>query len=435
MKVAFLNPPWWEQDDDGRIRGGIRAGSRWPFTHTCRSSPDRFVAGDYMPYPFFLGYAASYAYQQLSGATVVMRDSIALRESVASFGRWLTTEKPDWIVMESATPSWEHDRAVLAGIAKLLPECRIIVTGPITSTDAAAILSLPNVVAAVRGEYEKGVVRVLRGKIGLVEHDLLTVDEMNKAPPPPIHRSTWTHYWDACPRGQIYPHLQVWSSRGCPYKCIFCVWPATMTGNDPDGTKTRRVRHYSEDYMRDYLLRSKSTFPFRSVYFDDDTFNLGDKHVLAMCRVMRDVGLPWSAMCRADTIKRETWAEMKASGCFGVKVGFESGNQWVIDNIVNKRLDLEAARETVCHLKEIGMTVHGTFTIGLPGETAEQQNDTIRFLQSLPLDSHQLSGTAEIEGTPLATLANRGHLDAYAGASLDNYVRAADGQRKIETML
>jgi radical SAM superfamily enzyme YgiQ (UPF0313 family) len=109
---------------------------------------------------------------------------------------------------------------------------------------------------------------------------------------------------------------------------------------------------------------------------------------------------------------------MKESGCFGVKLGFESGNQYVVDKIVNKHLDLEYAREVVHELKRIGMTVHGTFTVGLPGETREQMQDTVRFIESLPLDSHQLSGTAEIEGTPLHTLRTVGHLDAYEGASL-----------------
>jgi len=87
--------------------------------------------------------------------------------------------------------------------------------------------------------------------------------------------------------------------------------------------------------------------------------------------VMRRVGVPWSAMCRADTIRPELWQEMKDSGCFGVKIGFESGNQYVIDNIVNKRLNLEGARETVAIVKRTGMSVHGTFTYGLPGETME----------------------------------------------------------------
>jgi radical SAM superfamily enzyme YgiQ (UPF0313 family) len=69
---------------------------------------------------------------------------------------------------------------------------------------------------------------------------------------------------------------------------------------------------------------------------------------------------------------------MRDSGCFGVKLGLESGNQWVVNNIVNKNLDLEYAARVVRELKCPGMTVHGTFTYGLPGETMGRMLDTKR---------------------------------------------------------
>jgi radical SAM superfamily enzyme YgiQ (UPF0313 family) len=140
-------------------------------------------------------------------------------------------------------------------------------------------------------------------------------------------------------------------------------------------------------------------------------------------------------MCRADTINRETWKLMRDSGCYGVKLGFESGNQQVVDNIVNKGLDLAAARETTIFLRSLGMTVHGTFTYGLPGETREQMAETKAYIASLPLTSYQESGTAEIEGTPLHTLRAAGKLAKYAGAAMDaNYRRDSDGWKKIEAI-
>ena len=116
-------------------------------------------------------------------------------------------------------------------------------------------------------------------------------------------------------------------------------------------------------------------------------------------------------------------------------LGFESGNQFVVDKIVNKHLDLEYSRKVVHHLKEIGMTVHGTFTFGLPGETKEQMVDTIRFRNSLGLDTFQQSGAAEIEGTPLATLTEKGHLDAYEAAHTGiDYERNPDGGDKMRNI-
>ena len=433
MKVLFSNPPWWDTTS-GELRGGIRAGSRWPFTHRVNSRPDQPVPMEYLPFPFFMGYAASYLARN-TVAEVQVRDSIALRESYETYFEFVTTAQPEFIVIESATPSWAHDEAIIRTLDKIIPDAKVIVTGPVASARSVEILALRNVVAAVQGEYEKGVLRAVNGEFGLIPHDLLSVAEMNAAPFPIMPTGCAETYWDACPRGQRAPQLQVWTSRGCPFKCIFCVWPAVMTGNDPDGTSPRRVRYYSSEYMREYLREMTHAHQYGSIYLDDDTFNLSDKHTLEMCEVMREIGLPWSAMCRADTVTRETWQEMKGAGCFGVKLGFESGNQYVVNEIVNKHLDLEAATATVHFLKEIGMTVHGTFTVGLPGETQEQVQDTVDFIKRLPFDSHQLSGTAEIEGTPLATLSQKGHLDAYAGATIDKgYVSSGDGQKKIEGM-
>jgi radical SAM superfamily enzyme YgiQ (UPF0313 family) len=127
---------------------------------------------------------------------------------------------------------------------------------------------------------------------------------------------------------------------------------------------------------------------------------------------------------------------MKKSGCYGVKIGFESGSQVVIDTIVNKRLNLEQARAAVAEIKRVGLTVHGTFTYGLPGETREQMQETRRYADSLRLDTRQESGCAEIEGTPLHTLAQKGHLKRYSGAHIENagYMRETDGRVKYEKL-
>jgi radical SAM superfamily enzyme YgiQ (UPF0313 family) len=442
MRVLFSNPPWWQGSADHRLAGGqtahlwtagVRAGSRWPHTTVVRRSPDKFVFGDYLPYPFFMGHAATYA-ARATGAEIVFRDSIALSESTRSYLAFIDEHHFDYIFIESATPSWGHDGQLVRMLAQRYPKTKLVLTGPLAIEGKRLMEAFP-LHACIRGEYEKGAVKVIGGAEGLIDFDLLTPDEMNAAPFPYFDPVIAHRYWDCNPKGQVAPHAQIWSSRGCPYKCIFCVWPATMTGNDPEGAAKRTVRFYSADYLEAFISDLAGRYGFRSIYFDDDTFNLGDPHVEKVCAVMRKIGLPWSAMCRADTIKRETWKLMRESGCFGVKIGVESGNQQVLDTIVNKRLDLDVVREIVPYLKSIGMNVHGTFTYGLPGETASQMADTKRLIAQLPFDSIQESGTAEIEGTPLASLALKGKLERYEGAKLDrDYVRASDGSKKIATL-
>jgi len=445
MKILFANPPWWEQQGDG-WRIGIRAGSRWPFTRGSVHAPDAFTFGAYLPAPFFLQYAASYTARELPDATVVLRDSIARGESYSAFLAYVSQERFDWIVIETATPSWSHDKLVLNAIDRASHGARLIICGTMDEAKAREELAHRRSLAAVvRGEPDKQIAKVIRGEAsGLVAHDLLTLAEMQAAPLPAWDDECAINYWDACPNGHRPPQLQIWTSRGCPFKCCFCVWPATMTGHDPDGTRPRAVRCYTPEYVERLITErlawaeARGT-PYQSIYLDDDTFNLTEKHTLAICEVMKDIRLPWSAMCRADTISDSAWDAMRGAGCYGVKIGFESGSQWVIDNIVNKRLNLAAAAETARRLRAIGMSVHGTFTVGLPGETKVQQQDTRDFIARLydegALDTHQLSGTAEIEGTPLHTLRARGPLAKYAGARIDgNYIVATDGQKKIEGM-
>ena len=446
MTILFSNPPWWDIDlKTQQLLIGVRAGSRWPFTRYSCHNPGEFRPGGYIPFPFFLGSAAPYTQRLLPDAQVILRDSIARGESYEQFFTALTHIDPDWFVLETATAAWDHDRELLYHLASEHPKTKVILCGPLDCAKAPEILKAhQNVAAIVQGEYDKQIAKVVRGARGLILHDLLTVAEMNDAPFPVHDPDAIGHYWDACPAGQKQPQLQLITSRGCPYKCIFCVWPAVMTGNDPDGTRARSVRCQSPEWVRDsiryHISEAKANgVAYQSIYLDDDTFNLTEKHTKGISAVMAEIGLPWFAMCRADTIKRETWQLMRDSGCRGVKLGYESGSQYVLDHIVNKRLDLKAAAETARWLKSIGFTVHGTFTVGLPGETLEQRNETLAYIKNLyetgGLDTHQLSGTAEIEGTPLHTLKTTGELAKYDGAKLaPEYVSNPDGAAKLRSM-
>ena len=439
MKVLFSNPPWWVSKQKYNLPGGVtkflwtrgvRAGSRWPHTMVVKSSPDDYVFGDNIPYPFFLGYAASYCKKHTS-ADIYFRDSIGLSESYEKFYDYIKENKFDMIIVESGTPSWDHDEKILSQVKKILPNIKVVVCGPIF-TKGEELLNNKDIFAVLKGEYEKNSVKVINEQISKIyEFDFLTKDEMNNSPFPYYDDLHARIYWDGNPHGQIPPQAQVLSSRGCPYKCIFCVWPATMTSDDPDGNNKRTVRQYSEDYMFNFLSEIHSKYNFNSVFFDDDTFNLGDKHVENMSNMMKKLNLNWTAMCRSDGCSHEKWKLMKDSGCLGVKIGYESGSQRVIDKIINKSLDLEEAKKTTKYLLDIGLKVHGTFTYGLPGETKTDMITTRKYLESLNLTSYQESGTAEIEGTPLSNL-NESGLKKYPEGKKDiNYNAYQDGQLKI----
>ena len=147
-----------------------------------RSGPDKFVFGDYRPYPFFMGYAATYAAKN-TDADVRFRDSVGISESYDSYFQYLKEEEFDMIFVESATPSWQHDRAILSAISEVLPDAAIVVAGPITANEET-VFKAKSVKSCIKGEYEKSAVKVIEGAEGVFTHDLLTRDEMNDSPFP-----------------------------------------------------------------------------------------------------------------------------------------------------------------------------------------------------------------------------------------------------------
>ena len=444
MSILFSNPPWWEGKESRgflkkkRWRRGVRAGSRWPFTYLGRCTPDNARAHDYIPYPFFLGYATTYVANKIGKDKVFFRDSIALSESYNSFYKYLDSihDKIEYFLIESATPSWDHDYNLIKEIKKKYPNLKIVVAGPISTSDQKWDSDIVH--AIIKGEYEKNIIKVLEGQTGLINHDLLTKDEMNDAPIPYYDNMIYDKYFDGnpIPMNELHPQAHIWSSRGCPFKCIFCVWPAAMTGNDPTGDGKRSVRQYTPDYIDNLLTELTGRYKFEAIYFDDDTFNIGNRHTENMSALMGKFKIPWFAMCRADTSKKETWKKMADSGCKGVKIGVESGSQVVVDKIVNKHLDLKYVSEIVTYIRSLDMSVHGTFTYGLPGETKEDMIQTKRFINSTKFSTVQESGTAEIEGTPLHTLINAKKLTTYPSAIADeNYDRQKDGGKKWQSLV
>ncbi len=427
--ILFSNPPFW-QYENGTLRQGVRAGSRWPFTRPARFLPDQFSFGDYLPFPVFLGSAAAYVARECPDITVSMRDSIGRGESYGTFISAVRELAPDALVVETGASSWDYDKQLLAEVKRELPNIQIAIAGPAAREQSKE----GGFDAFLVGEYDKNAVKFARGKHGVIEFDALTRDELRAVPFMMFDEGCATNYWDACPIGIEPPELTVWASRGCFARCNFCSFPATMTNDDPLGTGARKIRFYDPGWIEDFIryrvaISAAAGTPIKSVRFDGDTENASDKHTLAICEVMRRIGIPWSMMCRADTSSRAVWQEMKDAGCVGVKIGFESGCDRIVNEVVKKNLNLKEAAETGRFLRGIGMSVHGTFMIGHPTEQDHELQQTIDFIKKLYADdainTHQLSGAAELPGTPLA-------MEHPTSAG---YIRDTDGAHKLETLL
>lgn len=208
-----------------------------------------------------------------------------------------------------------------------------------------------------------------------------------------------------------HPYVSFYTGRGCRSKCTFCLWPQTIGGH------TYRVQ--SPERVAREVARVGAIWPrVKEVFFDDDTFTDDRERTEATAKLLGPIGLPWSCNAKAN-VPYDTLKIMRDNGCRLLLVGFESGNQAILNNI-KKGLRVDRAKEFVAHCKDLGLTIHGTFIVGLPGETTETIEETIRFACAIEPESLQVSLAAPYPGTELYQQAvENGWLDAGAMVNQD----------------
>ncbi|NUP98755.1 MAG: hopanoid biosynthesis associated radical SAM protein HpnJ [Armatimonadetes bacterium] len=190
----------------------------------------------------------------------------------------------------------------------------------------------------------------------------------------------------------MHPYVSFYTGRGCRSKCSFCLWPQTIGGH------TYRVQ--SAARVAAEVARVAAWWPeVKEVFFDDDTFTDDRERTEEVARLLGPIGLRWSCNAKAN-VPFETLQIMRDNGCRLLLVGFESGDQEILNNI-RKGIRIDRAREFVAHCKTLGIAIHGTFIVGLPGETAATIQQTIRFAKEMDLESLQVSLAAPYPGTEL----------------------------------
>jgi len=400
MRTLLANAPWIKKD-----KYGVRAGSRWPFT----LKPDGNGKRSYLPFPFFLAYAA--ALLKKNNKEVILIDAIAEGINYETFQKKVSSYGPDIIVLETSTPSFENDIRIIKEIALKLRNCKIILSGPHTSIFAAEILrDYAFVDYILMGEYEYtlfDLVNCLKdgGNLG----DILglayrekseikinafrpTIKNLDDLPWPMREELPIYNYNDGfC--GLPAPNVQVLASRGCPYRCNFCVWPQVIYRDNL--YKKRKPEAVANEVQ--YLLEQ---YNFKAVYFDDDVFNIDKPYIMGICREFkeRNINIPWAAMARVDLMNESLLRNMHQAGLYAVKYGIESADQSIL-GYCNKNMDLNKSKKIIKLTKNLGIKVHLTFCLGLPHETKDSINKTIEFIDRANPDSLQVSFATPFPGT------------------------------------
>ncbi len=191
--------------------------------------------------------------------------------------------------------------------------------------------------------------------------------------------------------------LSVMCSRGCPEKCTFCSTP-TMWGQN--------IRWRTTDHIMREIIKDVKKYKIGEIQFEDDTITVNKKNLYALCDQLEKVGLPW---CTPNGTKvnyhfnkqLEMYKKMADSGCYQITLACESGNQRVLDDIINKRLPLETIYPAVENAKKAGMLVHTFWIVGYPGETYEEIQNTINFAMQSGADSFSFAILSPLPGTPI----------------------------------
>ena len=403
MKILLTNPPWVNTTE----HYGIRAGSRWPHVRMKKEQLN------YFPFPFFMAYACSLLKE--NGFDVRILDCIAEEIDDTGFFNFLETNCPDLVLLETSTPSIYNDLCLAEKIKKKT-NCITVLCGQHATALPEEVLANTFVDYVLIGEYEEVLlnlvrrleagedVRDLRG-VGLRLDGVTVVNpradlimDLDALPYPERDSLPMRKYND--PFCKHAPNVQMISSRGCPYKCIFCLEPHVWYGKP-----NYRIRS-TEAVVREMEFLVKKYFA-REIYFDDSSFSVNQDRVIKICDEIleRNFSVSWSCMADAN-LQENTLIKMKKAGCVAIKFGVESADPTILKNI-NKHINLKDVQRVVQLCRKIGLECHATYVFGLPGETKETISRTIDFAFALGSDTAQFSVALPYPGTEFYRIAKQ----------------------------
>jgi hopanoid biosynthesis associated radical SAM protein HpnJ len=402
-KTLFLNPPSFEGFDGG-------AGSRYQARREIRS----------FWYPTWLAQPAA----MVPGSRLIDAPPDGLSvEQVAPLAR-----DYELAVLHTSTPSFRNDAMFAARLKEENPKIQVGMVGAhVGVLPLQSMAGAPDVDWVAVGEFDYACAEIASGK-PLADVPGIAYRENGRvqftATRPPIEdMDALPFVVDVYKRdlkienyfiGYLkHPYVSLYTGRGCRSKCTFCLWPQTLGGH--------RYRVRSADNVEAEMALAKKHFPqVKEFFFDDDTFTDDLPRAEEIARRLGRLGIRWSCNAKAN-VPRKTLEILKDNGLRLLLVGYESGDQQILNNI-KKGIRLDIARDFTKNAKELGISIHGTFIVGLPGETPETIQRTIRFACEIEPETIQVSLAAPYPGTALYRQAqDQGWLQIQTGDLVDNH--------------
>jgi hopanoid biosynthesis associated radical SAM protein HpnJ len=385
LKTLFLQAPSFDGFDGG-------AGSRYQAKREIKS----------FWYPTWLAQPAAL----VPGSRVLdaPADELTVEQSLAIARGY------DLVIMHTSTPSFPTDARFAELLKEANPSIRIGLVGAKTMVDPDGSLQATTAVDFVcREEFDytcKDVADGLpledikglsyRRADGGIVHNLPRpmIENMDDLPfVAPVYQRDLKidNYFIGYLK---HPYVSFYTGRGCRSKCTFCLWPQTVGGH--------RYRVRSAQSVIEEVKWIKENMPnVQEIMFDDDTFTDTSNlpRVEAIARGMGELGMTWSCNAKAN-VPYNTLKVMKDNGLRLLLVGYESGDDDILHNI-KKGLRTDIARRFTADCRKLGVVIHGTFILGLPGETTHTIEKTIEFAKEINPHTIQVSLAAPYPGTAL----------------------------------
>lgn len=367
-------------------------------------------------YPLWLIYAA--AYTKKYGHKVDFIDAPAKplneNETLELISKMAASDEKLLFVLGTSTPSIRSDVAFGTKLKDLYSSSFVLLVGTHPTATSEETLGYSDKIDAVAiGEYDyilkdladaldygKELTEVkglcFRNATGFVHNvPMPLIENMDEIPFAAQFIKEYLNERDYFFAAATYPSIQIFTGRGCPCHCNFCVYPQTMHGHKYRGRSPENVVAEFE-----YIAHNFSDV--KEVVIEDDTFTIDKKRLSAICNLLIEKKLnkrlKWLCNARVNTLDLETMKLMKKAGCRLIIPGIESGNQEILNNI-KKGTKVEQYLPYVKNAKKAGLLIHACYMVGNQGETKETMQDTLRLALKLNTDTAQFFPLIPYPGT------------------------------------
>ncbi|EGW38473.1 radical SAM protein [Desulfosporosinus sp. OT] len=403
MKVFFVNPPFKAQ------YGKFSRESRSP----------AIGHSGVLYYPLWLIYAA--AVVEKEGFDIEFLDAPAKNMDEEASLNYVSEHAEDTrlFVLDTSTPSIYSDIAFAGTIKDRYPNAFILLVGTHPSSTVTETMEADGRIDGIaRKEYDyiiKNLAYTIKNNVGLEKVDGLTyrrsgnlihnrdaeyITELDEIPFAAEFIKKHLDIMDYSFPAASYPSIQIFTGRGCPARCNFCVYPQTLHGH--------QYRLRSAQNVIDEIKYIAANFPrVKEIVIEDDTFTVNKKRVTEICNLLIEnrlhKRLKWICNARVN-LDFETMKLMKKAGCHLIIPGIESLNQTILNNI-KKGTTVQQIEKYIANAKKAGLLVHACYMVGNQGETKETMNETLKAALRFKTDTAQFFPLVPYPGTEAYTWA------------------------------